>query len=315
MLDKSLYLGIIDLPTNRKGKNRMTGLTFEEFSDSKKRNEFNNPLVYLPSRKDSPLVVTILADPVNQPATAAQLETGKMPGLLMYRWSGYQDVAYSQMIGKFTNSRGQDVTPRSTPSLFANHSVDDDGRPIFLEKRAKDIRNNLLYETHKDIGTFLKRNPQFWPACYTDAFKDDWDIKPVLALRVFVHDENNNPIEEERVLVVDGGFFKVTIEELNKASEYSIPNFAMRRAKFSRVPDGGKTKASVTINPNAKLTDTKEYAHLSSYQYKHSLNVGDDRVFYADNFDVQREYLLNMFNMTIPSAQEIIDGTAAGTYK
>lgn len=290
----------------------MAGLNFDQFAQSKPVYEKRESvLVYLPSKGGDPLTVTLLGDPVNQKATTQQLEDGLEPGLIMHRWSSFQHPEITKRGGSFTNSKGREVTPKSTPTLFALYSTDEDGNPIFLEKPLKDVKTTLLYEVHKDPGYFLMRNPSFWPAHYTEDFKAGWNVKTALALRVFLHDKTTNlPIEEEKILIVDGGFFNETVKALKEgAIENELTEtggYAFRRITFSRVLEAGRSRANVVAKAAGKrLYEEDKYAHLKGYKFQHSFSVGDDRVFNVDTFDAQREYLMDNFDIRIPSSADI----------
>jgi hypothetical protein len=293
----------------------MSALNFEQMNESKPVYEKKESvIVYLPNKGSDGLTVTLLGDPINQNATTKQLEDGKQPGYLMYRWSGYQHTEVTKRGGPFTNSQGREVTPKSTPTLIALHSTNDEGDPIFLDKPLDKVRSTLLYEVHKDPGYFLFKNPSFWPAHYVDDFKANWNIKPALALRVFLHDKNTNlPIEDEKILVVDGGFYTATVSALRDgAIENELTKtggYEFRRVTFSRVQDAGKTKPVVTAKAaGSKLYETAGFEHLKDYEYKYSFTEGDDRVFNVDSFDLQRQYLMDNYNITIPSSADIESG-------
>ena len=291
----------------------MSGLNFEQMSDSKPVYERKEGvLVYPPTGKQEPLTVTLLGDPINQSPSTKQSEEGLEPGWLMYRWSSFQNVDITNKTDPFTNSKGREVKPKSTPTLIALHSEDENGEPIFLEKPLERVKSALLYETHRDPGYFLMRNPQFFPKNYTDDFKAGWNIKPALALRVFLHDKVTNlPIEEEKILVIDGGYYTPTIQVLKEgAIENDLDKtggYAFRRMTFSRVPDGSKTKANVVAKSSGvPLYEQSGYEHLKGYKYQLSFNMGDDRVFNIDTFDAQREYLMDNYNIVIPSSADIL---------
>lgn len=293
----------------------MNGLDFTQFQESSERLKTESTIIYPPAKIGDTLIVTLLGDPVNQVASAVQLEAGHEPGLFAYRWSAFQEPAVTAQAPEFTNAKGIKTKPKSTPSLFALHSVDDNGYPLRAEKRDKDINNALVYEVHKDCGMFLKKNPAFWPSYYQQSFKDQWGVKVVAIARVFVHGDDGNPIEDEKIMVISGALATEFARQLNTARELGIPNYAMRRAVFKKQMDGLRSKATVTLSQGARLDEVPLYTHLSGYQFKHSLTVGDDRVFNIDSFDLQREYLMNNYDIVLPSVEDVLEGVKSGKYK